>query len=90
VGSLAPCVAGTAARRRQARLEQGLAGQRVCSGKKGGAATGPNPTDRGKAGTKRHVAVDGHGTPLGLALSPANRHDSKMLAATLDAVPPAP
>jgi transposase len=32
--------------------------------------------------------VDGHGTPLGVALSGANRHDSKMLASTLDAVPP--
>lgn len=69
-------------------MEQGLAGQRVRPGERGGAATGPNPTDRGKAGTKRHVVVDGHGTPLGLALSPANRHDSKMLAATLDAIPP--
>ena len=25
---------------------------------KGGAATGPNPTDRGKPGTKRHVVTD--------------------------------
>lgn len=58
------------------------------SRRKGGAATGPNPTDRGKPGTKRHVVVDGHGTPLGLALSPAHRHDSTMLAATLDAIPP--
>jgi transposase len=32
--------------------------------------------------------VDARGTPLGVTLSPANRHDSKMLAATLDAVPP--
>ena len=32
--------------------------------------------------------VDGEGTPLGLTLSPANRHDSTMLAPTLDAVPP--
>ena len=88
VGQPAPPAAGTAARCRQAGLEQGLAGQRVCSGKKGGAATGPNPTDRGKAGTKRHVVVDGHGAPLGLTLSPANRHDSKMLAAPLDAIPP--
>ncbi len=31
--------------------------------------------------------VDRRGTPLGLRLSPANRHDSVMLAATLDAVP---
>ena len=32
--------------------------------------------------------IDGHGTPLGLTLSPANRNDSKMLAATLDAISP--
>lgn len=32
--------------------------------------------------------VDRTGTPLGLSLSGANRHDSLMLASTLDAVPP--
>lgn len=32
--------------------------------------------------------MDGHGTPLAVALSGANRHDSKMLAPALDAVPP--
>ncbi len=31
--------------------------------------------------------VDRRGTPLGIRLSPANRHDSMMLASTLDAVP---
>jgi transposase len=31
--------------------------------------------------------VDARGTPLGVALNGANRHDSKMLAATLDAIP---
>jgi IS5 family transposase len=31
--------------------------------------------------------VDARGTPLGVALSGANRHDSRMLAATLDAIP---
>jgi transposase len=31
--------------------------------------------------------VDRQGTPLGVRLSPANRHDSMMLAPTLDAVP---
>ena len=55
--------------------------------RKGGAETGSNPTDRGKAGTKRHIVVDRRGTPLGVRLSPANRHDSVMLAPTLDAVP---
>ena len=48
---------------------------------------GPNPTDRGKPGTKRHLVVDRHGTPLGVTLSGANRHDSMMLAVTLDAIP---
>jgi len=31
--------------------------------------------------------VDANGTPLGLTLTAANCHDSRMLAATLDAVP---
>lgn len=48
----------------------------------------PSPTYRGKAGTKRHLVVDGEGTPLGLTISGANRHDSRMMASTLDAVPP--
>ena len=55
---------------------------------KGGSDTGPNPTDRGKAGTKRHVVTDARGTPLGVLLTGANRHDSPLMAATLDAIPP--
>ena len=62
--------------------------QRQRAGEKGGAEVGPNPTDRGKPGTKRHLVTDARGTPLGVALSGANRHDSRMLAPTLDAVPP--
>lgn len=70
-----------------AGLEPSRARQQHGGGKKGGAETGPNPTDRGKPGTKRHLVVDRRGTPLGVRLSPANRHDSLMLAPTLDAVP---
>ena len=33
------------------------------------------------------MVTDAEGTPLGLTLSPANWHDSRMLEATLDAVP---
>ena len=40
---------------------------------KGGSATGPNPTDRGKPGTKRHLVVDARGTPLGMTLSGTTR-----------------
>ena len=88
MGRPAPGVAGAAARARATRLVPRRAGQRVHSGQRGGEATGPNPTDRGKAGTKRHIVTDARGTPLGLTLSAANRHDSRMLAAALDAVPP--
>ena len=34
------------------------------------------------------MVTDARGTPLGVALSEANRHDSRMLAPTLDAIPP--
>src|SRR5215207_452440 len=50
----------------------------------GGEATGPNPTDLGKSGTKRHLMVDGRGVPLAFHLSAANRHDLKGLSRLLD------
>jgi len=40
--------------------------------KRGGELTGPNPTDRGKAGTKYHVVASTDGLPLGIVPSPAN------------------
>lgn len=51
-------------------------------------ATGPNPTDRGKAGTKRHVLTDRHGLAQAFVLTGANVHDSVPLAQLLDAVVP--
>ncbi len=42
--------------------------------------------DRGKRGTKRSMAVDARGIPLGTVTAPANRHDSPLLPKTLDAV----
>ena len=70
------------------RLRPLLARQRLLPGQKGGECTGPNPTDRGKPGTKRHVLVDASGIPLALLLSAANVHDSRLLEPLLDAVPP--
>jgi putative transposase len=52
----------------------------------GGQATGKNPTDRAKQGTKRSLLVEAKGVPLAIEVGPANRHDVKMLAATLDGV----
>jgi putative transposase len=52
----------------------------------GGAATGPNPTDRGKLGVKRSLLTDGAGIPLAIAVAGANRHDMKLLVATMDGI----
>ena len=46
--------------------------------KRGGELTGPNPTDRGKAGTKDHVVVSTDGLPLGAIPSAANVHDRRL------------
>jgi transposase len=66
--------------RRAGRLER--------TGKKGGDETGPNPTDRGKPGSKHHVLVDARGLPLAMQLGPANEHDSKRFEDLLDGVRP--
>jgi transposase len=50
----------------------------------GGDCAGRSPVDRGKLGMKRSLLVEGRGIPLGRVLAPANRHDSVLLAATLD------
>ncbi len=51
----------------------------------GGERAGPCPVDRRKGGLKRSVASDGYGIPLGIASAGANRHDSPLLAPTLQA-----
>jgi transposase len=53
----------------------------------GGELTGPNPTDRGKPGSKYHLLVDRDGVPLAVGLSAANTHDSMLLEPMVDAVP---
>jgi transposase len=46
--------------------------------KRGGELTGPNPTDRGKAGTKVHVVASTDGIPLAAVPSAANAHDTRL------------
>jgi IS5 family transposase len=53
-----------------------------------GELTGPNPVDRGKAGSKDHLVIDGRGIPLAVGLSAANTHDSQLLEQLVDRVPP--
>lgn len=52
----------------------------------GGQSTGKNPTDRAKRGVKRSLLVEARGVPLAIEVGPANRHEVKMLAETLDGV----
>ena len=54
----------------------------------GGDQTGPNPTDRAKRGSKRHLICDGRGVPLAIRLTGANRNDSQEALALVDAIPP--
>jgi transposase len=51
----------------------------------GGEKAGRSPVDRGKRGMKRSMMVDAEGIPLGVVSAGANRHDSPLLAPTLDA-----
>jgi transposase len=55
---------------------------------KGGQQTGPNPTDRARTSTKRHLLTDGQGIPLAVLITPGNRNEITVFAALLDAVPP--
>ena len=49
-----------------------------------GKKTGPNPTDRGKLGTKRGIICEGQGIPVGVNLEAANPHDMKLLQEMID------
>ena len=90
VGPIASRIAAAIARCGPDRLEPSLRGQFVHRSEKRGAATGPNPTDRGRPGTKRHLITDRRGIPLGFLLTGANVHDSTPFEALIDAVPPIP
>ena len=41
--------------------------------------SGKNPTDRGKRGIKKNLAIDSRGAPLAVGIGPANQHDSQTL-----------
>jgi putative transposase len=49
-------------------------------------SAGNNPTDRGKKGTRRSLAAEPHGLPVGIAIGEANRHDIKLLEATMQSI----
>jgi transposase len=54
----------------------------------GGEDTGPNPTDRGKSGSKHHVTTDAHGVPLSATATAANVNEVTQVFPALAAMPP--
>src|SRR5512133_56198 len=70
------------------RLVAGVLGLGERTGSRGGQKSGPNPTDRGKQGSKRHLVVDRNGIPLTVIHTAANVHDSKVFEDVLDAIAP--
>jgi transposase len=54
----------------------------------GGEDTGPNPTDRGKSGSKHHVMTDAQGIPLSATVTAANVNDVAQTLHVLTDMPP--
>lgn len=48
--------------------------------------TGPNPTDRAKSGTKRHLLTEGNGIPTALVVTGAQRHDKTQVRNVLERI----
>ncbi|MBJ6612411.1 IS5 family transposase [Streptomyces sp. I4(2020)] len=54
----------------------------------GASLTGPNPTDRGKPGSKIDLLADRNRLPLSLGISGGNLHDSQGLEPLVRGIPP--
>src|SRR4029078_9673768 len=80
--------ARAAQRCRPDRLVASGSRQLQYSSRAGRTKTGPNPTDRGKAGSKHHVITDAAGVPLATSLTGANAHDVTQLLPLIEAIPP--
>jgi transposase len=95
LGGPASGAAGPPRRSRSARLEPRQHRQLDRPGEgaeKGGPATeavGPNPTDRGKPGTKHHLVTERQGIPLVSLQTAANVNEGTVLLDAVDAIPPA-
>ena len=79
--------AGLAGALRTNRLVTGHRGRKFDPDSFWGRQRGPNPTDRAKLGSERHLICDGRGVPLAIQLTGANRNDSQQALALVDAIP---
>lgn len=90
VGTTASGLVGTLVHSRADRLVSGMHRRRQCTCPRGGEKTGPNPTDRRKSGSKRHLVVERRGIPLAVRHTAANVCDITMLLEMVDAIPQLP
>lgn len=54
----------------------------------GSEDTGPNPTDRGRSGSKHHLMTDARGIPLSATVTAANVNEVTQAPAVLTGMPP--
>ena len=59
-----------------------------CKAPEGGEDTGPNPTDRGKSGSKHHVLTEANGIPLAVRITAFDLPDVVPVMRMLTAMPP--
>jgi hypothetical protein len=88
LGAAAPGALGSPWPSRPDRVGARLFGLGFHPSKKGGQKTGANPTDKGKAGTKRHLVSDRRGIPLCAMISAPNVHDSMVFEELIDGIEP--
>jgi transposase len=88
VGSIASGSTCQAAWRRPLGLWPRNCRQFIDTRRGGGKKTGPNPTDRRRAGSKHHILTDAQGIPLNVILTGANAHDVTQLLPLVDGIAP--
>ncbi len=67
---------------------RGLIDASFAEAPEGGEDTGPNPTDRGKSGSKHHVLTDAQGIPLAATVTAANVNEVTQVFDVLTSMPP--
>ncbi len=68
--------------------ERGLIDASFAKAPEGGEDTGPNPTDRGKSGSKHHLLTDAQGIPLAATVTAANVNEVTQVFDVLTSMPP--
>lgn len=87
VGKTPSRIVAPTPRGRPDRLVARRGGFEQCARGFWGLQTGPNPTDRRKAGSKHHLCTDAQGIPLSVQVTAANVHDSRQLQPLVLAIP---